>query len=75
MIIINDKCYVLFIIINVVDANIAKGAKLNSLNTERAMRIDKLQKLLSNNEVLNQNYQLLSDRYTPSNIKVIFKSS
>lgn len=52
------------------DTNIAQGAKLSSLNVERAARIEKIQKLLSNNEVLNQNYQLLSDRYLPANIKV-----
>lgn len=51
------------------DANLAKKGQLEDLYRKRKTRIETLNKLLQNNEILGQNYQLLSDRYKPSNIK------
>ncbi|GLV39254.1 Vacuolar protein sorting 37A [Carabus blaptoides fortunei] len=51
------------------DTNLAKKNKLVQLHAERTPRIETLTKLLNSNEMLSLNYQLLSDRYKPSNIK------
>lgn len=51
------------------DANLGKKGQLEELYKTRKIRIETLNKLLQNNENLSRNYQLLSDRYKPSNIK------
>lgn len=59
-------------VILILDSNLAKRERLEKLNADVEVKIEEVTKLAFENERLNATYQMLSEKYSPKNIKVWF---